>query len=84
MMDVLEVLRKAEWMRCQVERVEDCLEELSEDDRLVMECLMDGYDEKILRICDLLDVSIPTAYRRVERVKHRISQLFEQKGVIIS
>ena len=82
--DVIEILKKAEWMRRQAELVEECLEELTPEEAVVVDCLMEERNEKIMRICYDLDVSIPTAYRRIERVLDRISELFDKKGVIIS
>ena len=80
--DVLETIKKAEWMRRQVKRVDECLEELSPEEAIVLELLMEDSD-KIMAVCMELDVSERTAYRRINRVLLRISELFEQNGVAI-
>ena len=82
--DVIEILKKAEWMRRQVELVEECLEELTPEEAVVVDCLMEEGNGKIMAVCTALDVSERTAYRQIDRVKDRISQLFERKGVTIS
>ena len=80
--DVLEILKRAEWMRRQVERVDECLEELTPEEALVVDCLMEGSD-KIMAVCMELDVSERTAYRRIDQVFGRLRELFAQKGVTI-
>lgn len=76
------VLRSVERLRRRVERIEECLEALTYEERLVAEIVADREGEKIMRICEALQVSEPTAYRRKNRVLHRISQLFRENRVI--
>lgn len=78
------VLRSLEGLRDRLERIEDCLDQLDYEDRLVLDIVMDLEGEKIMRICETLQVSEPTAYRRKNRVLHRISKLFRENRVIIS
>lgn len=81
--DVIEVLQKAQWMRCQVQRVEECLDQLDPDEALVVECLLEE-DDKIMAICGALDVSERTAYRMISRVLARLHKLFLENYVAIS
>ena len=76
------VLRQAEVMRAQLERIEECLDALSYEDRLVLDIVADWEGEKIMRICDALRVSEPTAYRRKRGALIRISELFKENMVI--
>ena len=81
--DVLKVLERAEWMRRQVERVDACLQELTQEEALVLECLTEAEDGRIMAVCMALDVSERTAYRRIDQLLGRISELFEGNGVTI-
>lgn len=64
--------------------VTGCVEQLAPEDQLVLEIWADEYGEKIMRICEVLEVSEPTAYRRKDRVLHRLSELFRENGMRIS
>ena len=81
--DVLKVLERAEWMRRQVERVDACLQELTQEEALVLECLTEAEDGRIMAVCMALDVSERTAYRRIDQLLGRLSELFEGNGVTI-
>ena len=76
-MEVLEAVRFAQ-------DVMDCVELLEPEERELLEILTDEGGEKGLRIAELLEVSFATAYRRKDRVLHRLSQLFRENGVRIS
>ena len=80
---VLDTLRRAEVLREQLERLDECLEELEPEEQEVLEILLED-DEKMVRICDALDVSQATAYRVKDRVLGKLSQLFLDKQVRIS
>lgn len=60
-----------------------CLDQLSPDERLVLEILLDPGGGKLVKISQELDVSLTTAYRKKWGVLHRISQLFRDSGVEI-
>ena len=81
--DVIEILRKAQWMRCQLQRVEECLDLLEPDDRLVVEILVEEPFDKIMAICEQLEVSERTAYRRIHRVLGLLHKLFLENYVAI-
>ena len=76
-MDIPEAVRQAYL-------VMECVEQLQGEEREVLEILLDEDGEKIVRIAELLEVSLPTAYRRKDGVLHRLSELFRENGVRIS
>lgn len=80
--DVIEVLKRAEWMKEQVRRVEECLDMLGPDEALVVECLMES-DDKIMAICEALEVSERTAYRMIDRVLGALFELFLENRVAV-
>lgn len=73
---VMLVLWVAEQMRGFVEKVDACVDALDEEQREIYEILTDGCGEEITRICDILDVTKSTAYRRKEAVLERLDELF--------
>ena len=75
--------RVLEWVKM-AQRIGECVESLEAEDRLVLDILCDECGEKIMRICDEVCVSEPTAYRRKDRVLHRLLQLFAENDVRIS
>ena len=75
--------RVLEWVRL-AERIGECVESLEPEDRLVLDILCDECGEKMMRICEELSVSEPTAYRRKDRVLHRLWELFRENDVRIS
>ncbi len=76
-MKILEAVRQAYL-------VTECAEQLEGEEREVLEILLDEDGEKIVRIAELLEVSLPTAYRRKDGVLHRLSELFRENSVRIS
>lgn len=80
--EVLGVLQRAQWMRCQVQRVEECLELLEPDEAAVVEILLES-DDKIMAVCEELGVSERTAYRVISRVLEKLRVLFLENYVAI-
>lgn len=76
-MEVLDVVRL-------VEVGQVCLEQLTPDERLVLDILADEGDEKMMRICEELEISRATAYRKKDVVLGKLSELFRDFGVRIS
>ena len=76
-MDIPEAVRQAQL-------VMDCVDQLEPEDRLVLDIWLDDNNEKIMRICEALEVSDATAYRRKDRVLGVLSKLFVEIGVRIS
>ena len=75
--------RVLEWVKL-AQRIGECVDSLEPEDRLVLDILCDECGEKIMRICEELSVSEPTAYRRKDRVLHRLSKFFAENDVRIS
>lgn len=64
--EILHMLRRAR-------QLEEQIEELAPDERLVVEILLDGEDGKVTRICDELSISKTTAYRRIDEILEEFS-----------
>jgi len=76
------VLRQAEVMRAQLERIEECLDALSYEDRLVLELLcIHPESGNLTQLCDTLNIEKSSVYRRKYRALHRIRELFVKNGV---
>ena len=73
--DVLDKLRRIEAMRLRVRQADEALDALDSTGRLILDILMDGGSEKILRIANELGVSQATAYRYVSVILDEIANL---------
>lgn len=77
---VLRILRAAERARDFADCVDACVEEMDPEDAAVLQILLEE-DEKIMRICEELDVAQATAYRRKYRAIKAFAQLFRENRV---
>ena len=73
--DVLDKLRRIEAMRLRVRQADEALDALDSTGRLILDILMDGGCEKMLRIANELGVSQATAYRYVSVILDEIANL---------
>ena len=77
---VLETVLRA---REQLERIEECIEQLEPEEQEVLEILLEG-GETNLRLMEDLDVSRATAFRVKARVLARLEELFRTFNVRLS
>jgi FixJ family two-component response regulator len=77
---VLETVIRA---REQLERIEECIEQLEPEEQEVLEILLEG-GETNLRLMEELDVSRATAFRVKARVLARLEELFRTFQVRLS
>ena len=77
------VLGRRGWLRHQLELVEECLDLLCLEDRMVLAHFYMGGDGDISQLCDSLQVEKSSVYRRKYRALQRIGGLFEEYGVAL-
>ena len=77
------VLRRLNWLRHQLELVEDCLDLLNLEDKMVLEHFYMDPGEELAQLCDSLQLEKSSVYRRKYRALQKIGELFEEYGVAL-
>ena len=81
--EIIQVLRKGRQLRQKLQRIEDVLSQLEPDESLILEILLDEENEKVVRICEELDVSFATGYRYIACVLERTKNILQENMVEI-
>ena len=77
--DVLEILKKAEWMRRQVERVDECLGALTPEEAMVVACFMEN-NGNIMGIIEELGIPKTSAYRKIDVILLKIQNYLKDNA----
>ena len=74
------MLRSMEAVRTRLEAMEECLEQLSDEERMVIEMLcLHPEKRNMCEICDILNMERTSVYRLKNRILAKIQGLFEEK-----
>lgn len=77
------ILRGLGRLRRQLELVEECLEQLSLEEQMVLEHFYLEPGGEVAQLCDSLQVEKSSVYRRKYRALQKIAALFEENGVAL-
>lgn len=76
------ILKNMEAVRTRLEAVEECLEQLSDDERMVLEMLCIRSERGTVRdTCDILNIEKSSVYRIKRRALGKLEDMFLEKGL---